>query len=60
MDVINIQSAYEDFINVDSEEELKYWSKLLGISEDELRDIVRRVGNSAAVVALEIDNKKAA
>ena len=60
MDVINIQKAYEDRINVDSEEELKYWSKLLGISEDELRDIVRRVGNSAAVVALEIDKKKAA
>jgi hypothetical protein len=60
VDVINIQNAYEDRINVDSEEELKYWSKLLGISEDELRDVIRHVGNSAAVVALEIDKKKAA
>jgi len=60
VDVINIQKAYEDRINVDSEEELKYWSKLLGVSEDELRDVARRVGNSAAAVALEIDNKKAA
>jgi len=60
VDVINIQKAYEDRINVDSEEELEYWSKLLGISADELHDVVRRVGNSVAAVALEIDKKKAA
>jgi hypothetical protein len=45
---------------VEAQDELAYWSKLLGISEDELRAVVRRVGNSVDAVALEIDKKKAA
>jgi len=56
----NTQNESQDRINVDAKDELAYWSKLLGVSEDELRAVVRRVGNSVEAVALEIDNKKAA
>ena len=56
----NTQNQSQDWINVDAKDELAYWSKLLGVSEDELRAVVRRVGNSVEAVALEIDNKKAA
>lgn len=54
------QNESQDRINVEAQDELAYWSKLLGISEDELRAVVRRVGNSVDAVALEIDKKKAA
>ena len=54
------QNESQDRINVDAQDELAYWSRLLGISEDELRAVVRRVGNSVDAVALEIDTKKAA
>jgi hypothetical protein len=54
------QKGSEDRINVDAKDELEYWSKLLGVSEDELCAVVRRVGNSVEAVALEIDQKKAA
>ncbi len=30
--------------------EVKYWTEALGISEQELRDVVGRVGNSADAV----------
>ena len=47
-------------INVDDKYELAYWSKLLGISQEELRSIVARVGDAVETVALEIENRKAA
>jgi Protein of unknown function (DUF3606) len=50
----------QDRINIDAKDELEYWSKLLGVSEDELRAVVWRVGNSVEAVALEVDKKKAA
>jgi uncharacterized protein DUF3606 len=47
-------------INVDDKYELEYWSKTLGISQEELRSIVARVGNAVETVALEIEKRKAA
>jgi hypothetical protein len=37
-------------INVNEEHELRYWTKALGVSEQELRDTVARVGVSAEKV----------
>jgi Protein of unknown function (DUF3606) len=37
-------------INVNEEHELRYWTKELGVSEQELRDTVGLVGVSAAKV----------
>jgi hypothetical protein len=37
-------------INLDQAYEVRYWSKQLGCTEDELREAVRKVGNSADAV----------
>jgi O6-methylguanine-DNA--protein-cysteine methyltransferase len=37
-------------IDIDSAAERAYWSKVLGISEGELREIVRALGTSAEAV----------
>jgi hypothetical protein len=37
-------------IDIDSPAEVAYWSKVLGISESELREIVRSLGTSAEAV----------
>ena len=37
-----------------SAEELKYWSKHLGITPEELGELVKKVGNSAAAVSKEL------
>ena len=47
-------------INLDDKYELAYWSKTLGVSEEQLRAVVARVGDSVEAVALEIERKKAA
>jgi hypothetical protein len=40
-------NMYEDF-------EVKYWTKQLGVSKDELQNAVDKVGNSAAAVRKEL------
>jgi hypothetical protein len=41
-------------IAIDHPAEFKYWSKHLGITPEELRRIVGKVGNSAAAVRKEL------
>ena len=41
-------------INLEQAHELRYWTKELGCSENELRVIVRRVGNSVEAVRREL------
>ena len=40
-------------INMSEEHEVKYWSRHLGVTREELQRVVDRVGNSAATVAKE-------
>jgi hypothetical protein len=41
-------------INMHEDFEVKYWSKALGVSRDELQKAVDKVGNSAAAVRKEL------
>jgi Protein of unknown function (DUF3606) len=41
-------------INMHEAHEVKYWSHQLGVSKDELRKAVEKVGNSAAAVRKEL------
>jgi Protein of unknown function (DUF3606) len=41
-------------IAMDEESEVKYWTKHLGVSRDELQRAVDKVGNSAATVRKEL------
>jgi len=34
-------------VNTDQDYELRYWTRELGVSEEQLKDAVRRVGSSA-------------
>jgi predicted RNA-binding protein YlqC (UPF0109 family) len=43
-------------INIESAEHAKAWTHTLGVTEDELRCVIDKVGNSAAAVRKEIDN----
>ena len=45
-------------ININEKYELDFWKKKFGVSEEELRNAVARVGPSAAAVEREL-NKKA-
>jgi len=44
-------------INMGESWEVKYWTRELGISRDELQKIVDKVGNSAATVRKELANR---
>jgi hypothetical protein len=39
-----------NLINMNEDYEVKYWSKHLGVSRDELHRAVEKVGNAAAAV----------
>jgi hypothetical protein len=41
-------------INMSEDFEVKYWLKALGVSRDELKRAVEKVGNSAAAVRKEL------
>jgi hypothetical protein len=41
-------------INMREDHEVKYWTKALGVSKDELQKAVDKVGNSAAAVRKEL------
>jgi hypothetical protein len=41
-------------IAMDDELEVKYWTKHLGVSHEELKNAVEKVGNSAAAVRKEL------
>ena len=46
-------------INVRDKDEVAYWSKLFGVSEEELRATVERVGPYVEDIALELTEKAA-
>ena len=41
-------------INMSSEQEVKSWSRELGITRGQLQQVVNKVGNSAAVIRKEL------
>ncbi|MCK1327254.1 DUF3606 domain-containing protein [Bradyrhizobium sp. CW9] len=41
---------HRDRSKINMHEEVKYWTKALGVSKDELQKAVDKVGNSAAAV----------
>ena len=41
-------------INMNQPHEVKYWSHALGVSREDLRRVVDKVGNSAAAVRKEL------
>lgn len=45
-------------INVNETYELQYWTKELGVSEDQLRDLVKKHGVSASAVRRLLENEK--
>lgn len=45
-------------INTSEKYEMNYWTKKLGVSEAELREAVKAVGNSADKVQAFLKNKK--
>jgi hypothetical protein len=45
-------------INLLNPAEVKWWSRELDISREQLRSLVEKVGNSAAVVRKELDHEK--
>ena len=58
MDSLTQKEQFErSKINVHAPDELKCWAHELGISKDELRKIVEKVGNSAAAVRKELEAK---
>ena len=55
MDDLNKKGAADrSKINMSEDYEVKYWTKELGISKEQLRKTVDKVGNSAAAVRKEL------
>jgi hypothetical protein len=46
-------------INMSEDYEVKYWTKELGVTREELGRVVEKVGNSAAAVRKELDRSLA-
>jgi uncharacterized protein DUF3606 len=47
-------SQDRDRINISEDYEVRYWSKKFGVTPDQLRATIRRVGNSVAAVEREL------
>ena len=45
-------------ISLNEDHEVRYWTKALGVSEQQLRDVVKRIGHSAAKVRVELGMKE--
>jgi hypothetical protein len=41
-------------INMQEEDEVRYWAKHLGVSEEQLQNAIDKVGNGAAAVQKEL------
>jgi hypothetical protein len=54
-DIINKISPLRSHIESDDELELKYWTKHFGVTRSELRNVIEKVGNSAAAVRKELE-----
>ena len=53
-DKLNRGQPDRSLINMSEDYEVKYWTKQLGVSRDELEKAVDKVGNSAAAVRKEL------
>jgi hypothetical protein len=47
-----------NLISLGEDHEVRYWTKALGVSEQRLREVVKKVGHSAAKVRLELGIKE--
>jgi hypothetical protein len=54
----NRGASDRDRISLTEPHEVRYWTKALGISEERLREVVQRVGHSAAKVRVELGMKE--
>ena len=52
--VIHRGQPDRSLINMHEDYEVKYWTKHLGVSKEELQKVVDKVGNSAAAVRKEL------
>jgi hypothetical protein len=54
--MISTKTVYQDRskINMHEEHEVKYWTKHLGVSKEQLQKAVDKVGNGAATVKKEL------
>lgn len=57
-DKSNRGPADRDRINVNEDYEVRYWTKELGVSEDALREAVKRVGVMSEDVRRELGRRK--
>jgi hypothetical protein len=57
-DKTNRGPADRDRINVNEDYEVRYWTKELGVSEDALREAVKRVGVMSDDVRRELGRRK--
>ena len=53
-DVLTRAQPYRSHINMDADDEVKYWSKHLGVTREELQRLVDKVGNAASAVRKEL------
>ena len=53
-DKMNRREPDRSRINLDEDYEVKYWTRHLGVSAEELKRLVDKVGNSAAAVRKEL------
>ena len=50
---------HRSLINMGEDQEVKYWTKHLGVSRDELQLAIHKVGNSAAAVRKQLGKNAA-
>ena len=53
-DVLTRAQPDRSRINMDADDEVKYWSKHLGVTREELQRLVDKVGNAASAVRKEL------
>lgn len=56
-DMKNTGKQDRDRINTSEEHEIQYWTKALGVSEQQLKDAVKKVGSMAADVRAHLGKK---
>jgi uncharacterized protein DUF3606 len=56
-DKANRGAADRSRINLDQDYEVRYWTEALGVSEAELRRVVKEVGNSADKVRAQLKQR---
>lgn len=55
MDDLNKKSPHDrSAINIHETHEVRYWTKKLGVTQDQLQKAIEKVGNSAAAVRKEM------